>query len=131
METVRSRPSTPKSMMILLDPEDPAACPRCGGKVFEAEKISSRSFLFHKNCFSCKACGHRLDATTSMEGPNGEVYCKTCYVKEYFTGEPTIASRIWESNSNLFYSQVAGTNLAMSVLDRKDQPKIRTFAPDA
>jgi hypothetical protein len=21
-----------------------------------------------------------------MEGPNSEIYCKTCYVKEYFTG---------------------------------------------
>ena len=21
-----------------------------------------------------------------MEGPNNEIYCKTCYVKEYFTG---------------------------------------------
>lgn len=55
-------------------------------KVFEAEKMTTRNRYFHRNCFSCCNCNHPLDYTTCMEGPNNEIYCKTCYVKEYFTG---------------------------------------------
>ena len=80
------RPSTPKSM-IISDENDPNACPRCGCKVFEAEKMMSKSRLFHKKCFTCCQCYHTLDYSNCMEGPNNEIYCKTCYVKEYFTGK--------------------------------------------
>ena len=79
------RPSTPKSMMA-IDASDPSACPRCGCKVYEAEKMMSKSRLFHKQCFTCSQCKHTLDYSNCMEGPNSEIYCKTCYVKEYFTG---------------------------------------------
>ena len=48
--------------------------------------MMSKNKVYHKLCFSCAKCNHSLDYTSSMEGPNGEVYCKTCYVKEYFTG---------------------------------------------
>ena len=48
--------------------------------------MMSKNKVYHKLCFSCAKCNHSLDYTNSMEGPNGEVYCKTCYVKEYFTG---------------------------------------------
>ena len=84
-EMSKLRPSTPKSM-ITLDKSDPSACPRCGCKVFEAEKMASKNRVYHKLCFSCVSCNHSLDQLNCMEGPNGEVYCKTCYVKEYFTG---------------------------------------------
>jgi hypothetical protein len=79
-------PSSPKSALMPIDKSDPSACPRCGGRVFEAEKMSTRNRLFHKQCFSCCQCNHGLDYTNCMEGPNNEIYCKTCYVKEYFTG---------------------------------------------
>lgn len=46
----------------------------------------SRDRMFHKECFSCCTCCHKLDYSNCMEGPNCEIYCKTCYVKEYFTG---------------------------------------------
>jgi len=46
----------------------------------------TRSKWFHKQCFSCRECSHTLDYSSVMEGPNLEIYCKTCYVKEYFTG---------------------------------------------
>ena len=82
---VSRRPSTPKSM-INSDASDPNSCPRCACKVFEAEKMMSKSRLFHKHCFTCCQCNHSLDYSSSMEGPNNEIYCKTCYVKEYFTG---------------------------------------------
>ena len=48
--------------------------------------MSSKSKLFHKQCFTCCQCNHTLDYSNCMEGPNNEIYCKTCYVKEYFTG---------------------------------------------
>ena len=86
LEMSKLGPTTPKSSMITLDKSDPSACPRCDCKVFENEKMMSKNKVYHKLCFSCAKCNHILDYTNSMEGPNGEVYCKTCYVKEYFTG---------------------------------------------
>ena len=80
----KSRPSTPKSMIKMTN--DPNACPRCDCAVYEAEKMMSKSRLYHKSCFSCVSCDHTLDYSNCMEGPNNEIYCKTCYVKEYFTG---------------------------------------------
>lgn len=67
-------------------PGDPHGCPRCQGKVYEAEKMTSRDRWYHKHCFACALCNHLLDYSNCMEGPNEEVYCKTCYVREYFTG---------------------------------------------
>lgn len=67
-------------------PGDPHGCPRCQGKVYEAEKMTSRDRWYHKHCFACALCNHLLDNSNCMEGPNEEVYCKTCYVREYFTG---------------------------------------------
>ena len=29
------------------------ACPRCQGKVFEAEKMKTRIHMWHKKCFTC------------------------------------------------------------------------------
>ena len=29
-------------------------CPRCGGAVFEAEKVMSNKFAYHKNCTTCR-----------------------------------------------------------------------------
>ena len=38
-----------------------AGCPRCGGKVFDAEKIKVKAGTFHKICFSCETCGKALN----------------------------------------------------------------------
>ena len=46
----------------------------------------SRDRWYHKHCFSCVTCSHQLDYSNCMEGPNAEIYCKTCYVRSYFTG---------------------------------------------
>ena len=33
------------------------ACPRCQGKVFEAEKMKTKTHVWHKKCFTCcKVC---------------------------------------------------------------------------
>ena len=62
------RPSTPKSM-IMIDASDPTACPRCQGKVFEAEKMMTKNRLYHKQCFTCYQCKHSLDYSNCM--PHG------------------------------------------------------------
>ncbi|TRY73464.1 hypothetical protein TCAL_02229 [Tigriopus californicus] len=58
---------------------DKQSCPRCTGKVFEAERMVTRVGSFHRNCFSCIDCNRKLDSTTCCEGPDGEIYCKSCY----------------------------------------------------
>ena len=39
--------------------------------------------MFHKNCISCLLCKHKLEASSYVEGPGQEVYCKTCYGREF------------------------------------------------
>jgi hypothetical protein len=41
-------------------------CPRCGGKVFEAEKVAFADRLFHHRCFACRVCDRRVDALTAV-----------------------------------------------------------------
>ncbi len=40
---------------------------------------------FHRNCFSCFECGKKLDSVTCCEGPDQEIYCKSCYSLEFGT----------------------------------------------
>jgi hypothetical protein len=61
-------------------------CPKCQGKVFEAEKVLTRKHCFHKSCFKCSACSTALDQSSVREDTNGEIYCKNCYGNVYFTG---------------------------------------------
>ena len=35
---------------------DKDACPRCLGKVFEAEKMMTRYRVYHRKCFTCEEC---------------------------------------------------------------------------
>jgi len=58
-------------------------CGRCGGFVFEAEKMMSRGNIWHKCCFKCKECKRSLDSMLLCEGPDKDIYCKTCYGKKY------------------------------------------------
>ena len=54
-------------------------CPRCGGRVFEAEKMMTRTRVFHRKCFSCEECSRALDSSNVAEGPGGDtVYCHNC-----------------------------------------------------
>ena len=66
---------------IKADAEDRRGCPRCGGKVFEAEKVPTKSNWFHKSCFSCATCKVKLDSTNFVDGPKNEIFCKNCLVK--------------------------------------------------
>ena len=61
------------------DPETKDSCPRCGGKVFEAEKMTGKFGAYHRQCFKCMKCKRPLDYQSLSEGPDQDVYCKNCY----------------------------------------------------
>lgn len=68
---------------ILAKAGDSDRCPRCYGKVFQAEKMLSAHGVYHRACFRCaeQECGRALDSTTYCDSPTGLVFCKTCYSK--------------------------------------------------
>jgi len=62
---------------------DNDCCPRCGGRVFQAEKVLSARGVYHRACFRCAEvdCGRSLDASSYCNTPQGLVLCKTCYAR--------------------------------------------------
>ena len=82
LESDRSFTPVPTDI-IKATPDDAQGCPKCGGKVFEAEKVPTKLRWFHKSCFSCKICHHKLDQSSYNEGPNSEIFCKNCYTREF------------------------------------------------
>ena len=42
------------------DEGDLDVCPRCAGKVFEAEKQVAKSGSYHRKCFTCAECKHQV-----------------------------------------------------------------------
>ncbi|CAL4124982.1 unnamed protein product [Meganyctiphanes norvegica] len=58
-------------------------CPRCGGKVFNAEEKLSRGRKWHKRCYNCCECRRPLDSMVLCDAPDGEIYCKLCYAKQH------------------------------------------------
>ncbi|XP_061391835.1 muscle LIM protein Mlp84B isoform X1 [Musca vetustissima] len=58
-------------------------CPRCGGVVFAAEQVLSKGREWHRKCFKCRDCTKTLDSIIACDGPDGEVYCRTCYGKKW------------------------------------------------
>ena len=61
---------------------DPDCCPRCQGKVFEAERMAMKVGNYHKTCFSCCLCKRQLDLSLACDGPN-DVFCNNCYFKNF------------------------------------------------
>ncbi|CAF0810388.1 unnamed protein product [Rotaria sp. Silwood1] len=57
-------------------------CARCSKTVYLAEKKVGAGRAFHSSCFSCGTCKRKLDATTLSEH-KGEIYCKSCYKKQF------------------------------------------------
>jgi len=68
---------------ILARPGDKDCCPRCGGRVFQAERVLSAKGVYHRACFRCAEveCGRSLDASSYCDSPQGLVFCKTCYAR--------------------------------------------------
>ncbi|XP_037806961.1 muscle LIM protein Mlp84B isoform X1 [Lucilia sericata] len=58
-------------------------CPRCGGVVFAAEQVLSKGREWHRKCFKCRDCTKTLDSIIACDGPDKEVYCRTCYGKKW------------------------------------------------
>lgn len=58
-------------------------CPRCGYAVFAAEQMISKSRIWHKRCFHCADCRKSLDSTNLNDGPDGDIYCKSCYGRNF------------------------------------------------
>ncbi|CAG9563068.1 unnamed protein product [Danaus chrysippus] len=58
-------------------------CPRCGFPVYAAEQMNSKNGTWHKRCFSCADCHRSLDSTNLCDGPNGEIYCRGCYGRNF------------------------------------------------
>nr|VZI42333.1 unnamed protein product [Spirometra erinaceieuropaei] len=52
-------------------------CPRCGQRVYDAEKAIGcpGDLKFHKRCFRCKVCSKSLDSTNICTNED-EIYCK-------------------------------------------------------
>ncbi|KAG5897031.1 hypothetical protein JTB14_021753 [Gonioctena quinquepunctata] len=58
-------------------------CPRCGGVVFAAEEVLAKGRQWHRKCFKCKDCTKTLDSINACDGPDSDVYCRTCYGKKW------------------------------------------------
>ena len=59
-------------------------CPRCGGNVYEAEKVqASENRAYHKKCCTCKTCNQRLDPGTLCNGSDQEIYCQACHARKF------------------------------------------------
>lgn len=57
-------------------------CPRCGRQVYFAEEKRALGKKWHKICLSCYQCKKQLDSTTCNDH-DGEIYCKSCYGKNF------------------------------------------------
>lgn len=43
----------------------------------------SKGQVWHKRCFHCSDCNKSLDSTNLCDGPNGDIYCRGCYGRNY------------------------------------------------
>ncbi|XP_065226105.1 muscle LIM protein Mlp84B isoform X1 [Planococcus citri] len=82
---------------------DGDGCPRCGGKVFAAEQQLAKGTMWHKKCFNCANCHRPLDSMLACDGPDKEIYCRSCYGKNFgpkgfgYGHSPTLVSTSGES----------------------------------
>ena len=76
METTNHPLGSGKTTAILAKTGDPDQCPRCLGKVFQAEQVFSANAVYHKACFRCAEveCGKSLDSTSYCDSPQGSQY---------------------------------------------------------
>ncbi|KAJ8947187.1 hypothetical protein NQ318_015535 [Aromia moschata] len=76
----------PKTTVIdtsIIKAKPGQGCPRCGGVVFAAEEVLAKGSQWHRKCFKCKDCTKTLDSINACDGPDRDVYCKTCYGKKW------------------------------------------------
>ncbi|XP_055838862.1 muscle LIM protein Mlp84B-like isoform X6 [Episyrphus balteatus] len=68
---------------LLHGAKSSGGCPRCGFEVFAAERMISKSRVWHKRCFHCAFCRKSLDSTNLNDGPDGDIYCRSCYGRNF------------------------------------------------
>ena len=75
----------PGPAAIQAKPGDGDGCQACGGRVYEPEKVSSKTGLYHKQCFSCHQCKKKLDSTLvyAFQAPDSNIYCRNCRAAFY------------------------------------------------
>ena len=85
------------------------SCKRCGGKVFELERLTSKTGVFHKQCFACYGCNKKMDSTLvyHYEAPDGGVYCKRCHIEKFGDGPKPLT---YSNTSKITATQGKGTN---------------------
>ena len=63
---------------------------KCQGKVYDLERITSKSGVWHRQCYNCSGCKCNLTSTLDdAYDEQGQLYCKPC-LKKYFTENPII-----------------------------------------
>ena len=55
-------------------------CPRCGGRVFEAERMTVAAGTFHRSCFSCETCRQQLNYS-NFASEGSRLFCPGCFKK--------------------------------------------------
>merc|ERR1719461_2382376 len=43
----------------------------------------SKEHAFHKKCFTCLECNRPLDSTSCNDSPDGEIFCRLCFGKNF------------------------------------------------
>ena len=83
---------------IMADDGDANKCPKCNGKVFEAERMASNKSVFHRKCFTCNDCHRALDPSLVNDGPgeDGSIFCTNCYQKHF---GPTVQVQAYRNGS--------------------------------
>jgi len=84
METaINDRPTLAINTASIRGDGGKDTCPRCEGEVFHAERMLSKEHVFHKKCFTCLECNRPLDSTLCNDSPDGEIFCRLCYGKNF------------------------------------------------
>ena len=87
----------------LMAPEG-LGCPKCGGRVFESEKMTVSAGTFHKICFTCQSCNQPLNYSKFVsEGK--QVFCQGCFTQfkkktifNLFWGSRVLTNRLLAKN---------------------------------
>ena len=64
-------------------------------QVYEAEKVVTRTRVYHRSCLACSVCSRGLEAATATEAGDGRVYCRGCYSRHCITASPTLSSYLY------------------------------------
>ena len=92
--------SIPDPALIQAAPGVGDGCRACGGKVYEPEKVASKTGIFHKQCFACKKCKKKLDSTLvyAFEAPDSQIYCKKCFTENFGEGKKPL---LWADTTTI------------------------------